>query len=70
VWLGGTDVATVLDDDGNVDQEKVAAVVGSVLDGRPQLSKPYRPRPKPDDARGTGPGGRSTSWGDVLKGQK
>jgi hypothetical protein len=49
--------------------EKVAAVAATVLDGRPQLSKSYRPRPKADDAQGSGPGGLSTSWGDVPKGR-
>ena len=51
LWLGGTDVAAVLDDDGNVDSAKVAAVAASVLDGRPQIGESYRPRLKPDDAR-------------------
>ncbi len=69
LWLDGRTIGDLLDDDGQVDADKVNAEVASVLDGRPQLAT-TRQRPKPDDAQGR-PGPRSSEgWSDVLRGRK
>ncbi len=69
LWLDGRDIGDLLDDDGQVDPDKVSAEVASVLEGRPLLAA-TRQRPKPDDAQGR-PGPRSSEgWAEVLKGRK
>ncbi len=69
LWLDGRTVGDLLNDDGQVDPEKVAAEVASVLDGRPLLAA-TRPRPKPDDAQGRPMVRTGAGWADVLKGRK
>ena len=69
LWIDGRDVAELLDDDGNIDPEKVTAEVTSVLDGRPGLAVPARPRPRPDPSQGRDQSMPSdTAWSDVLRG--
>jgi hypothetical protein len=69
VWLDGRDVAEFLDDDGNVDPAKVTAEVASVLDGRPGLAVPVKPRMAPDMSQGHQQSAASESaWSDVLRG--
>ncbi len=67
VWLDGADVGAVLDDEGQVDANKVAEVAASVLDGRPGLAKVVVRRPRPDHAQGAPASRGGASWGDVLK---
>ena len=68
LWLDGTDVADVLDDDGQVDPVAVAAIQAKVLEGRPGLSN-QRPAPRPDPSQGAR-GGPTTGddWAAVLRG--
>lgn len=70
VWLGGSDVGAVLDDDGQVDAEKLAAVLASVLRDRPQLGVTFgrgvRPNPQQGRASTAKP---EVGWQRVLKGR-
>ncbi len=69
LWLDGTEVVEMLDDEGQLDPEKVTAAVASVLDGRPQLEA-GRVRPRPDRAQGGTVAPQAPGWGDVLRGRK
>jgi hypothetical protein len=68
VWLDGADVGDLLDGDGHVDPEKVAAAAASVLDGRPGLAVPVK-RPKPDLSQGVrGTASHGSDWQAALRG--
>jgi len=69
LWLDGAEVGGLLDDEGRLDEEKVAAAVAGVLDGRPQLEA-GRVRPRPDAAQGGSGAPQAPGWGDVLQGRK
>lgn len=71
-----TDLSDFLDDDGNVDEAKVAEAVEQMRETRPHWFKPTErpgaPASKPREALrgGSDPTGTSTptSWGDLLRG--
>jgi len=69
LWLDGVDPSELLDDDGQLDPEKVTAAVAGVLDGRPQLEA-GRVRPRPDHAQGGPAAPQASGWQDVLQGRK
>ncbi|MDI9940876.1 hypothetical protein QM806_36565 [Rhodococcus sp. IEGM 1351] len=63
--LSGKTLADLLDDDGDVDPEKVAAVAVEVLGARPGLKPNDRAT---DPSQGHGSHGRGTPrWGDLLR---
>lgn len=69
LWLDGAEVGDLLDDEGQLDPEKVAATVAGVLTDRPQLEA-GRVRPRPDHAQGGTGAATAHGWGDVLRGRK
>jgi len=69
LWLDGADPSELLDDEGQLDPEKVAATVAGVLTDRPQLEA-GRVRPRPDHAQGGSGAPQAPGWSDVLQGRK
>ncbi len=69
LWLDGTEVGELLNDEHQVDPEKVTAAVASVLTDRPQLEA-GRVRPRPDRAQGGTVPKQAPGWGDVLRARK
>ncbi len=69
LWLDGAKVGELLDDEGQLDPEKVVATVAGVLTDRPQLEA-GRVRPRPDAAQGGTVAEQAPGWGDVLRGRK
>ncbi len=69
LWIDGTKVGELLDDEGQLDAEKVAATVAGVLTDRPQLEA-GRVRPRPDRAQGGPVAEQAPGWSDVLRGRK
>lgn len=63
--LSGNDVADYLDDDGNVDPDKVAADVAAILTERPGLVK-RSPYSDPSQGLGGSNPKSQPSWGDVF----
>jgi len=69
LWIGDTDVTAVLDDEGNVDPDKVSAAVQAVLDGRPQLGRTHgRVRPNRQQGKPSSPQ-QGGSWSELLRGK-
>lgn len=68
LWLDDDGLDGLLDDDGNIDRDAVAARQAAVLEGRPGLSN-KRPAPRPDPSQGAR-GGATTGddWAAVLRG--
>lgn len=64
--LGGVTIKDLLDDDGEVDPEKVDAVVREILGTRPGLAK-YSPLFDPTQGLSGGNGKPKPSWGALLK---
>jgi hypothetical protein len=70
LWAAGVELVELLDEDGEVDQQRVAEAVAALAD-----SKPYMRKPTPRRS-GFGQGSRTlvdsgsgTSWGEVLRGR-
>jgi hypothetical protein len=69
LWLDGLDVAELLDDDGQVDADRVTAQVAAVLDGRPQLAAVQPVKVRPDRSQGSqGSAPVDSGWQSILKG--
>lgn len=68
---GGTDLADLLDDAGDVDPARVQAAVAATLEQRPGLARPV-PRRMPDFGGGQRgePIDTGTTWAEALKGGK
>lgn len=69
LWtIGGTALADLLDDGGDVDETTVTAAIDALLEARPGLAKPA-PRKFPDMGGGQrgGPVDAPPSWRDVLR---
>ena len=64
--LGGVTLADLLDDDGNVDADKVTAVAADVLGTRPGL-RPNQPAIDPSQGSGGNPGKSTPTWGSLLR---
>jgi hypothetical protein len=71
LWTSGVELVELLDEDGEVDQQRVAEAVAALAD-----SKPYLLKPTPRSRSGFGQGrrtpvdsGSGTSWGEVLRGR-
>lgn len=65
--LGGVALADLLDDDGEIDPEKVDAVAAEILDSRPGLHKQRHPSGyDPTQGIGGNPGKAQPTWGDLL----
>ncbi len=64
--LGGVSLADLLDDNGDVDPEKVNAVATEVLGARPGL-KPLDIAHDPSQGTGGNPGKRAPDWGSLFK---
>jgi hypothetical protein len=70
LWTTGVDLAELLNEDGQVDPERVAVAVAVLADSRPYLLKP--PPRVPSFGQGRRPlvdSGSGTSWGSLLCGQ-
>jgi hypothetical protein len=72
LWTAGVELVELLDEDGEVDQQRVAEAVAALADSKPYLFKPLRGgtgfgqgRRTPVDS-GSGSG---TSWGEVVRGR-
>lgn len=63
--LSGNTVADYLDDNGNVDPERVQADVAEILAERPGL-KPQAPAYDPSQGTGGGPARSTVKWGNLF----
>ncbi|MBU8808069.1 hypothetical protein KL953_04115 [Mycolicibacterium goodii] len=64
--LSGNDIADYLDDDGNVDPDKVAADIEAILSERPGLAKPLR-AVDPSQGRGGATPPPAPTWSSLLR---
>jgi hypothetical protein len=71
LWVSGVELVELLDEDGEVDQQRVAEAVAALAD-----SKPYMVKPSRRSSTGFGQGrqtpvdmGSGTDWGTVLRGR-
>jgi hypothetical protein len=66
LWMNGNDVAAYLDDDGNVDVERVREDAQLLVTERPGLRKPSAAS-DPTQGRGGNPGKASPTWDALLQ---
>ena len=66
LWLNGNDVSAYLDDDGNVDVERVREDAKLLVTERPGLWKPSAAT-DPTQGHGGNPGKATPSWNALLK---
>jgi hypothetical protein len=71
LWVSGVELVELLDEDGEVDQQRVTEAVAALAD-----SKPYMVKPSRRSSTGFGQGrrtpvdnGSGTDWGQVLRGR-
>ncbi len=64
--IGGAELSSLLDDQGDVDPEKVEAVAVELLGSRPGL-RAYRPATDPTQGQGGGGGKPKADWSVLLK---
>lgn len=67
LWVAGTDLAALLDDEGRPDPVRVAAAVDAALTARPHWRRSHGSAD--NGARGTAPQS-SSSWADVVGGRR
>ena len=68
IFVAGTELESLLADDGTVDDAKVKTAAAAVLAERPHWATPPPPKPKPDASQGQMSGKQESeaSWSDVI----
>jgi hypothetical protein len=73
LWRADTQLADLLDDDGDIDESKVRAAIETATEGKDHLRSDHGPRPpKPDKGQGAGMQQQhdpAQRWQQVLSGQ-
>lgn len=64
IWIAGVELAEVLNEDGNVDPDLVAAAAERVVAERPHWRSKFVPRGAPDNSNKPEPG--TPEWGQFL----
>ena len=68
-----TELSTLLDDDGNVDGDKISAAVTELLERAPHYARRQQTLPNAAEVQGgvviEGGGDKALTWSDVLNGQ-
>jgi hypothetical protein len=66
LWASGVEIVDLLDEDGEVDEQKVAEAVAAMGDSKPYLLKPPRGSNFGQGRRTPVDMGSGTTWGSVL----
>ncbi|MBB5162485.1 hypothetical protein [Mycobacterium sp. AZCC_0083] len=67
LWeVARADVAAFYAEDGTVNEAELRAAAGALIEQRPRLAAPGRPRPEWGQHGGTPPGEHKAGWGDVI----
>ena len=69
LWGAGVDLLELLNEDGEVDPERVAEAVAALADSKPYLLKPSRGSNFGQGRRTPVDMGSGSTWGSVLRGQ-
>jgi hypothetical protein len=68
LWTSGVELVELLDEDGEVDPQRVAEAVAALADSKPYMLKPPRRADFGQGRRTPVDDGSGTSWGEVLRG--
>jgi len=69
LWTSGVELVELLDENGEVDRQRVAEAVAALADSKPYLLKPKRGSNFGQGNRTPVDMGVDTTWGSVLRGQ-
>jgi hypothetical protein len=69
LWTAGVELVELLDEEGEVDQQRVAEAVAALTDSKPYLIKQSRGVNFGQGRRTPVDGGSGASWGEVLRGR-
>lgn len=69
LWTAGVDLAELLNEDGDVDPERVAEAVAALADSKPYMLKPPRGSNFGQGNRTPVDLGSGTTWGSLLRGR-
>jgi hypothetical protein len=69
LWTAGVDLVELMNEDGEVDPERVAEAVAALADSKPYLLKPPRSYNFGQGKRTPVDSGTGTTWGSVLRGR-